>query len=45
MVVSHKNRNSRIWERPDPEDIIIEGNAKKGFNLLFIYNRWLLRTS
>jgi hypothetical protein len=31
MVVSHNNRNSRIWERPDPEDIIIEGNVKKGF--------------
>lgn len=26
MVITNKNRNNRIWERPPPQDIVIEGN-------------------
>lgn len=26
MVISNKNRNNRIWERPNPSDIINEAN-------------------
>jgi hypothetical protein len=28
MVISNKARRNRIWERPLPQDIIVEANSK-----------------
>ena len=34
MIIANKHRNNRIWERPDPDDIVAEAIYKKGTNLI-----------
>lgn len=42
MVITAKNKNIRIWERPDHPDIICDASNKKGNSIHFYFIKFYL---